>query len=200
MTKIVQTERERAKADRAAALLQAAARLFAEQGFAGVSLEELGAAVGVSGPAIYRHFANKQAVLAAVLLRASAGLLAGGNQVLTRVADPELRLRALVAFHVDFAVRSEDVIRVQDRDMASLTKEDRHEVRRMQREYVELWVDVLGAVHPGEPAARSRVRAHASFGLMNSTPHSARAAGVTADRGDVRGILAAMALAALRTR
>ena len=198
MAKSIQTDRERAKADRAAALLQAAARLFAEQGFAGVSLEELGAAVGVSGPAIYRHFANKQAVLAAVLLRASSGLLAGGNQVLARVADPEVRLRALVAFHVDFAVRSEDVIRVQDRDMASLTPGDRHEVRRMQREYVELWVGVLGAVRPEDSPARSRVRAHATFGLINSTPHSARAAGVAPDRGEVRGILAAMALAALR--
>lgn len=199
MANNTRTVRERAKADRAAALLEAAARLFAEHGFAGVSLEELGAAVGVSGPAIYRHFANKQAVLAAVLLRASSGLLTGGKRVLARVADPELRLQALVAFHVDFAMRSEDVIRVQDRDMASLSTADRHEVRRMQREYVELWVGVLGTVHQGESEARSRVRAHASFGLMNSTPHSARAAGVTADRGSVRSILSAMALAALCT-
>lgn len=193
------TDRDRAKADRAAALLEAAARLFAEQGFAGVSLEELGAAVGVSGPAIYRHFANKQAVLAGVLLRASTGLLEGGTQVLARVTDPDARLAALIAFHVDFAVRSEDVIRVQDRDLASLTAEDRHEVRRMQREYVELWVGVLGVVHPNEAPARSRVRAHAAFGLINSTPHSARVSGVTLGRGDVRGILESMALAALRS-
>ena len=60
------TARERGKADRTAALLDAATTLFAQRGFAGVSLEQLGAAVGVSGPAVYRHFANKQAVLAAV--------------------------------------------------------------------------------------------------------------------------------------
>ena len=44
------TERDRAKADRQAAILHEAARLFAERGFSGVSLEELGAAVDVSGP------------------------------------------------------------------------------------------------------------------------------------------------------
>jgi hypothetical protein len=44
------TTRERAKAERADALVEAAARLFAQHGFDGVSLEELGSAVGVSGP------------------------------------------------------------------------------------------------------------------------------------------------------
>jgi len=76
------TERDRAKADRQAAILQEAARLFAERGFSGVSLEELGGAVGVSGPAVYRHFANKQALLGAILVRVSERLLSGGRQVI----------------------------------------------------------------------------------------------------------------------
>ena len=75
------TERDRAKADRQSALLQEAARLFAERGFTGVSLEDLGAAVGVSGPAVYRHFANKQALLGAILLRVSERLRDGGRRV-----------------------------------------------------------------------------------------------------------------------
>ena len=58
------TERNRAKADRHAAILHEAAALFAERGFSGVSLEDIGGAVGVSGPALYRHFASKDAMLA----------------------------------------------------------------------------------------------------------------------------------------
>jgi AcrR family transcriptional regulator len=45
-------------------LVTAAARLFAERGFHGVTIEELGAAVGISGPGFYKHFASKDAVLA----------------------------------------------------------------------------------------------------------------------------------------
>jgi len=46
-------------------------------------------------------------------------------------------------------------------------------VRRLQRRYVEVWVAVLARVHPADDAATCRARAHAVFGLINSTPHSA---------------------------
>lgn len=194
------TARERGKADRTAALLAAATTLFAERGFAGVSMEQLGAAVGISGPAVYRHFANKQAVLAAVLRQVSTMLLDGGQRVRSSTEAVEEQLRLLVAFHVDFALDSTDVIRVQDRDLASLGAEARHEVRRIQREYVELWVGVLRGLHPDESAERLRIRAHAGFGLMNSTPHSARGAGVAPATAQVRSVLQSLALAALRDR
>ena len=194
------TARERGKADRTAALLAAATTLFAERGFAGVSMEQLGAAVGISGPAVYRHFANKQAVLAAVLSQVSTMLLDGGQRVCSSTEAVDEQLRLLVAFHVDFALDSTDVIRVQDRDLASLGAEARHEVRRIQREYVELWVGVLRGLHPDESAERLRIRAHAGFGLMNSTPHSARGAGVAPATAQVRSVLQSLALAALRDR
>lgn len=191
------TERDRAKADRQAALLSEAARLFAERGYSGVSLEELGAAVGVSGPAVYRHFANKQALLGAILVSVSERLLTGGQDVVAEGSDAGARLAGLVRFHVDFALSDADVIRVQDRDLASLREEDRHTVRRLQREYVELWIGVLSELHPERPESDLRVRAHACFGLINSTPHSVRGLrGAPADAA-VRSILAAMALASL---
>ena len=191
------TERDRAKADRQAAILREAARLFAERGFSGVSLEDLGGAVGVSGPAVYRHFANKQALLGAILLQVSEKLLSGGRDVLAREDDPAIRLAALVAFHVDFALHDADVIRVQDRDLASLRDEDRNRVRRLQREYVELWIEVLAQLHPERTETDLRIRAHACFGLMNSTPHSLRAARLSPSGRAARPVLESMALAAL---
>jgi AcrR family transcriptional regulator len=190
----VPTSRARAKAHRRAALLDAAARLFAERGFDRVTLEEIGGAAGISGPAVYRHFAGKQAVLAAILLDASQGLLDGGRRVVAVTTDAEETLRELVAFHVDFAVDNAAVIRVQDRDLDSLTDPDRRHVRTLQRTYVELWVEVLGRLDAQvagaePPVAELRSRAHAGFGLMNSTPHTAAAS---------RDLLARMALAALR--
>jgi AcrR family transcriptional regulator len=191
------TERDRAKADRQAAILHEAARLFAERGFSGVSLEELGAAVGVSGPAVYRHFANKQALLGAILVRVSERLLSGGQQVIAENHSPSDRLEGLIRFHVDFALTDADVIRVQDRDLASLSEDDRHRVRRLQREYVELWMAVLAEIHPTRAEAELRVRAHACFGLINSTPHSVRRVRASPSDSTVRGILESMASSAL---
>jgi AcrR family transcriptional regulator len=184
------TQRSRAKADRRAALLDAAARLFAERGFERVTLEEIGGAAGISGPAVYRHFAGKQAVLAAILSDASEGLLTGGQAVVDREPDAAAALRELVAFHVAFAVANAPVIRVQDRDLDSLADADQRAVRTLQREYVELWVALLARLEPAAAAAELRARAHAGFGLMNSTPHTGR--------GATPAILESMALAALR--
>lgn len=190
------TVRGRAKADRRDALLSAAARMFAARGFNGVSIEELGAAVGISGPAVYRHFSSKQAVLAALLVEVSESLLSGGEAVIAGATDARDALTALVRFHVDFALGNPDVIRVQDRDLDSLDDDDRRQVRALQRRYVELWVRVLAELHPGADAAALRIRAHATFGLINSTPHSARVSG-GAPRSAVRALLEEMALATL---
>ncbi|MFC8302152.1 TetR/AcrR family transcriptional regulator [Specibacter sp. NPDC057265] len=167
------TARSLAKAERRSVLLTAAAGLFAARGYNGVSMEDLGAAAGVSGPAVYRHFPGKQALLGALLVGVSEDLLHGGQAVVDANADPGRCLRALIGFHVDFAVKKPDVIRVQDRDFDSLGTADRAAVRQLQRRYVELWVQVLGRLFPDRPAAVRRLQAQATFGLINSTPHSA---------------------------
>jgi hypothetical protein len=102
-----------------------------------------------------------------------------------------------VAFHVDFALSNPDVIRVQDQDFSSLADEDQAEVRTLQRSYVELWVQVLAELHAGTEATELRVRAHATFGLINSTPHSVRSHGRRLAIKRARPLLESMALAAL---
>jgi|SRR5476651_167430 AcrR family transcriptional regulator len=187
------TTRERAKADRRSALLHAAAALFADRGFERVSLEDLGAAVGISGPAVYRHFENKQAVLAALLIDVSRELVSGADSVIASSTDSASALRSLIAFHVDFALSNPDVIVVQDRDLDSLGSDDRELVRSLQRGYIEAWVGVLADIHPVTSTAELRIRARATFGLINSTPHSAR----TSPKAAVRTLLESMAMAAL---
>lgn len=192
--------RSEAKAVRRQALLDAAAGLFAAQGFASVSLDDLGAAVGVSGPAIYRHFAGKQAVLGALLVGVSEELLAGGLHAAGEKDDAEAALRALVAFHVNFALSKPDVIRVQDRDFTSLAPDDQNAVRSLQLGYVDVWVKALHRLQPEASRAELRLRAQAVFGLINSTPHSvgrAQRSGGRVPAAPARHLLEAMALAAL---
>lgn len=190
------TARDRAKAERTDAILAAAARLFAHRGYSGTSLEDIGTSVGISGPAVYRHFAGKQALLAALLIGVSERLVAGGETVSALHTAPLQRMRALVDFHVAFALGNADVIRVQDRDLAHLSPEAHSDVRRLQRAYIELWIAGLDEL-VSAPRDELRLRVQACFGLLNSTPHSTSAA--IRSRRDTAELLTAMALAALLT-
>lgn len=160
------------RAGRREQILAVAAQLFARHGFHGVSIADLGAAVGVSGPALYRHFPGKDALLEEMLVGISEYLLAGGRERAAASDDPRAVLAALVDFQVEFALREPELIVVQDRDLANLPSEARRRVRKLQRTYVEIWVDTLQAISPELPDESARVAAHGAFGLLNSTPHS----------------------------
>lgn len=169
---MAETVRSRNKAERRTQLLNAAARLFAEQGFSDVSLEELGATVGVSGPAVYRHFKSKDAVLAELLIAGSKRTTEGGEAVVAAAKSDRDALRALVDFHSDIVVRDRDMFRIQDRDISRLSPSDALKVRALQRAYIALWVNVLGRLQPDLPLSLIRTKVQATFGLLNSTPHS----------------------------
>lgn len=169
-------------------ILGAASRMFARDGFHGVSIDELGAAVGLSGPALYRYFASKEAILSAMLVDISERLLQGGRERAT--AEPALD--HLIDFHVDFALDHPDLIDVQARDLAAMPDEDRRTVRRLQAQYVAIWVSALREVRPELTEEDARAAVHATFGLINSTPHSARLS-----RPAMAGLLRSMALAGL---
>lgn len=151
-------------------LLESGAALFAAKGFHGVGVEELGASVGLTGPSIYRHFRTKSALLGQMLVNVSESLLAGATEVLDERLDPEQTLSALIDRHIEFAVSNPDLIRVHERDFGSLQEEDARQVRRLQRRYVELWVDQIRLVRRDESLEAARTMAHAVFGLLNSTP------------------------------
>ena len=161
------------KADRRARLRREAARLVAERGYHGVRLDDIGAAAGISGPAVYRYFPSKEALLTDLLSDISGRLLEGGRRVADAAAAPRAAMCALVDFHLDFSLSEPELIRIQDRDLHNLPDEARHYVRQTQRRYAELWVLTLCAARPRLEEADARIRVHACFGLLNSTPHSA---------------------------
>lgn len=155
-------------------ILNEAARLFAERGFHGVGVDEIGAAVGISGPGLYRHFAGKDAMLAELLVGISERLLTGGrHRVAEAAGDPSGVLASLIDGHIDFALDDRALITLHDRELDRLREADRKLVRQLQRQYVELWVDVVGELHPDVGETEVRVAVHAVFGLLNSTPHLA---------------------------
>ena len=177
---------------RADQILQAAAQLFAERGYGATGIDDVGAAAGVSGPAIYWHFKGKQALLAAMLIDVSERLLVGGRACVATAQDAEVALAALVHEQVAFALDHPDLIVVHARELRHLDVEQAHAVRLLQRQYVDVWVDVLRRCYPRVGRPRLVAAAQAAIGLINSTPYVGRV-----NRRTLAPMLHDMALAAL---
>jgi AcrR family transcriptional regulator len=174
-------------------ILDAAATLFAERGFHGVSMGDIGAAIGVSGPALYRHFPGKEAVLSQMLLQISQELLDEGGRRAAAAPDAAAALDALLRWHIHFTLGRPALITVQFGELGNVPQPARRQVRRLQRLYVEEWVTVLSELAPDTPHATLRAAIHAVFGLLNSTPHSAGQLGAE----EMTALLHGMAYAAL---
>jgi AcrR family transcriptional regulator len=188
----VTTTRTQDAPSRREQILATAADLFAARGFHGVSVADLGSACGISGPALYKHFPSKDAVLAEMLVDISVRLLDVGRERVDAASGPDAALRGLVDWHVDFALHHRALIIVQDRDWESLPADARARVRDLQRAYVDLWADQLRLLHIGLDLTAARAMAHAAFGLINSTPRT----GALPDPS-LHDLLIAMALRAL---
>ena len=154
-------------------ILATAAELFAARGFHGVSVADLGAACGISGPALYKHFASKDAVLAEMLVSISEELLAVGRErsmsadgpraALRRPGRLARRLRAPAALADR---RAGPRLGVAARRCARAGPLAAARVRRRVGR-------PSSPVHHGlRPRPTARAMAHAAFGLINSTPHS----------------------------
>ncbi len=190
---MTQTWRATEKAQRRAQYLRAAGHLFALRGYHAVTIDDLGAAVGVSGPALYRHFTSKEAMLSELLVSASERLLAGYEAIAAKDVPDLDALKDLISFHLDFALAERDVIRMQERELANLPPASNHLVRQLQRQYIQGWSAIVSRLSPETSDPELEVKMHALFGILNSTPYSARLEGVA----DIREVLSRTAMLAL---
>ena len=172
--------------------MRAAAHLFATRGYGVTSIDDIGAAAGVSGPAIYWHFPGKQALLAAMLTDVSEQLLCGGQACAEVAHGADAALAALVDMQVRFALGQPDLIVVHSRELRQLDETQAHTVRALQRQYVDVWVAVVRQRYPRIARARATAAVQAAIGLINSTPHSG-----TLQPRTLSPMLRDMALAAL---
>ena len=107
--------------------------------------------------------------------------------------SPDDALDALIAAHVDFALRDRSIIAVYDQEAHALPDDDRRRIRRTQRAYAETWADVLRARTPELTPEVARAAVHAAFGLVNSVSDYRTE---LAD-DDLRAVLVSMTRAAL---
>lgn len=137
-------------------------------------MHDIGAACGISGPAIYKHFSGKDDVLNRCLVGISERLLAEGEARASATADAADLLEALIDWHTEFALSEPALITIQISEWNNLDVEGRATVRKLQLAYIDLWVDTVRRLRDDVDAAEARAIVQATFGLLNSTPHSAR--------------------------
>jgi AcrR family transcriptional regulator len=159
------TPRGRARREQ---LVEATASLVAERGYHQVGMDDIGAAAGVSGAAIYRHFTGKQDLLVTVIERAVDALMGRAKAIVRDAPTPAFAVDQLIAAHVDFALTETALITVYDQEAHNLEDVARRRLRRQQRQYTELWIDALDEYVPGSTRDALSVAVHGAFGLINS--------------------------------
>lgn len=99
-------------AQRREQLLDRAATLFAEKGYARATTAQLARSAGVTEPIIYRHFKSKRELFIALIERAGAMTLAMWKRHLRGASDPAERLRRLIGDNPMVMPEGRDAYRV----------------------------------------------------------------------------------------
>ncbi len=175
-------------------ILEAAVRLFRQHGFHGAGIDQIGAEVGISGPAIYRHYPNKLALLIAASKRAAEHLEAAAKHIVADAGSAEEALRRLIDMHVRFALTDRELIAVYLDEERNLPADERRRIRRLQRAYLEHWLGPLEELMPSASPEHRRSVLFAVYAILNSpTVFESHL-----EPEELAGLLARMAMAAIR--
>lgn len=159
-------------AARREAILNAAAQLFAERGYAAVGMDDIGAAAGVTGPAIYRHFGAKASVLTAVFDRVIDAVTNDpdviGDLPGEADEDPADRLHYLIRTYAAAVAGRRGLMAVFIREVHHLPAEDRGLLEERERALVGRWRALLSLVHPNWSDEQVRTAVHGAFGMLNA--------------------------------
>lgn len=161
----VKPSRKESMLARRQGILDSACALIFEHGYDPVSLTDIGAAAGVSGPAIYRHFRSKADILDVLCNQTVDRLI---EFVGPRRVDPTAELAALVAGQVTLVVRFPELVRVFSDEERSLPAEPRRIVRRRERDHARRWVDALRLQRPWLAELDAEMLAYATVGMILS--------------------------------
>lgn len=175
-------------------LLEAAADLVARRGYHAVSISDIGAAAGVTGAAVYRHFASKAAMLVALFDRVIDGLLDQASAIVA-AEDDQRDLGLLVRGQVEFAIDERELLQVYSREIHNLPEEDRRRLRCKQRRYLEAWVRLVVDLRADVTDVEARALVHAAIGAIQSSLYYENAL----PRQDLRELLITAGLAVLGT-
>ncbi|MBT5137843.1 MAG: TetR/AcrR family transcriptional regulator [Acidimicrobiaceae bacterium] len=182
--------------NRRALILDAAIGLFREGGYPATSVDDIGKAVDVSGPAIYRHFSSKEEILLEAIRLAADEVHAANGEARNSTADPRTLLAAYIGAYVVCALDRSTLIAVWTTEARHLSSERRSPVTRRLRSWSNEWVEALTAIRPELSTEQARVLVGGAIGLITSLATNDDG---SLGRAQLSGMITAMALATLDT-
>lgn len=141
-------------------LRQTALRLFAQHGYAAVSMRQIAQDVGVQAGALYNYTPDKQSLLFDLMESHLQDLLERFED--RPGASPDDRLRHFVAFHLRFHHDRPDAVFIAYMELRNLTSENFARIEAMRRRYETLLETILcdgqksGAFDVADPRIATR--------------------------------------------
>lgn len=127
-----------------AALITAAAlRLFAEWGYRSTTMSDIGKAIGVRGPSLYKHVRSKQSLLLDIMLDTMHALIRDQTAAKGSAADPDKQLRLMVEAHVRYHATHREQAFVGNRELGNLDPENRAVILELRSTYERLLRKVI---------------------------------------------------------
>ncbi|MGQ0573838.1 MAG: TetR/AcrR family transcriptional regulator [Pseudonocardia sp.] len=163
---------ERKRAQRVAQLERTAARMFAEKGYEGTNLEEIGAALDLRGPSLYYYISSKEELFFRCVQGCTDEVIARLERIARSEADPVRRLRQMFREQVLIELRDypEFVpLFVRIRLPRAPMRERLLELRRSHGAVFRRVADEVGAA-TGRPAAATRTGLMIAFGALAYVP------------------------------
>lgn len=138
---MAETGREPARRprNRRAQLADAAAELFRKHGYHQVGVNDIAAATGVTGPAVYRHFRGKQDILAHVLLTGMDTFGLVTEEALAEPGTADEQLAALLAAMAALAVDRREITALWRWEGRHLAQADQAKIRQRGGELMAQW-------------------------------------------------------------
>jgi AcrR family transcriptional regulator len=158
-------------------VLRAAARLFRTAGYEAVGMDEIGAAAGTSGPAVYRYYPSKQDLLVTAFRRTGHHIAAEVGQAVAAAPTPRAALRALLGAYAGIAAGQGDLVAVYLREARSLPPDTRREMAAIQDDLVDSLARLVRS--PALPGRQARVAALSVIGTTNAALPVRRRTGAT---------------------
>jgi AcrR family transcriptional regulator len=147
--------------DQVERVLEAAARLFREKGFAATTVREIAKAAGMLPGSLHYRYASKEAILLAVVERAILRATDAVREAIATSRDPVERVRLALRAHLRLLLSGDDAIYVLLYDWRSITGEARAAIVRLRDRYEALWDGLLY-----EAAGAGRLRPRVDLKLV----------------------------------
>ncbi|GAA1271024.1 TetR/AcrR family transcriptional regulator [Pseudonocardia aurantiaca] len=128
---------------RTAEIRAAALELFTKLGYEGTTMGDIGGAVGIRGPSLYKHVASKQDLLVQIMTDTMDALLDAHRTAVATTRDPVERLRRAVDAHVRYHARHRLEAFVGNREIRSLVEPHRSAVLAQRTEYENGFRDLV---------------------------------------------------------